>query len=404
VRKKRLGSNGPFLFKQRVTFMTLCPLCKSASIRSFLQRHSVPVHQNLVMHDQPSAVNIKKGDLDLMHCTSCDFVFNQSFDANKLSYGSAYDNTQENSSVFNTHITSLATDLIQNKGVKKARIVEVGCGKGGFLKLLVRDPEFQNSGYGYDPTYIGEMSLFEGRLKFEKCFYDERAKDLEIDVVVCRHVIEHIERPVDFLQLIKRTLVNSPHARLFFETPCLEWILKNQVIWDFFYEHCSYFTTSSLSGAFERAGFQVESVGHVFGGQYLWLEASLGAEKKNFASASPLISSMIEEYKKAETHLKSHFESELKQMSATAKVALWGAGAKGVTFANLIDPKREWIDCIIDINPNKQNFFLPGSGHPIVSYASAAKRGVKKAIVMNLNYKDESKRMLADAGIDIELI
>src|SRR5207237_10067808 len=64
-------------------------------------------------------------------------------------------------------------------------------------------------------------------------------------------------------------------ARIFFEWPCIEWILANLVLLDFFYDHCSYFSAASLSTAFQVAGFEVQSVTHVFEGQYLWLEATL---------------------------------------------------------------------------------------------------------------------------------
>jgi len=43
----------------------------------------------------------------------------------------------------------------------------------------------------------------------------------------------------------------------------------------FFYEHCSYFSSDSLIAAFEISGFHIERVQHAFGGQYLWLEASV---------------------------------------------------------------------------------------------------------------------------------
>ena len=51
------------------------------------------------------------------------------------------------------------------------------------------------------------------------------------------------------------------------------------MIWDFFYEHCSYFNAQSLQTAFEVAGFHVKRVAHVFGEQYVWLEATLATDK-----------------------------------------------------------------------------------------------------------------------------
>src|SRR5437764_687990 len=64
-------------------------------------------------------------------------------------------------------------------------------------------------------------------------------------------------------------------GRVYFETPDVTWILRNQVIWDFFYEHCSLFAPGSLSTAFAAAGFRVSAVRRVFCDQYLWIEASV---------------------------------------------------------------------------------------------------------------------------------
>lgn len=85
-------------------------------------------------------------------------------------------------------------------------------------------------------------------------------------------------------------------------------------------------------------------------------------------------------------------------------VALWGAGAKGVTFANLIDQSRELIDCVVDLNPAKQGHYLPGTSHPIVSYEALESRGVSTAILMNPNYRRENLARLQAVKSDVRLI
>jgi len=85
-------------------------------------------------------------------------------------------------------------------------------------------------------------------------------------------------------------------------------------------------------------------------------------------------------------------------------LAIWGAGAKGVTFVNLIDPKREYIDCIIDVNVNKQGKFLPGTGHPIINYKEIPSKKINKVILMNPNYYDEIVNLLKESKIEIDII
>ena len=381
-----------------------CPNCHSSSVTAFLKRDRVPVHQNLVVNEQKFAVEIIRGDLDLLVCEECGFIFNEAFEPSKLSYDKSYDNTQTYSPSFNEYVENLAHYLIFEKAVQNCQIVEVGCGKGLFLRKLVEVDEAGNIGYGFDPSYVGPETDFEGRLKFEKRYYDANCADIPADVVVCRHVIEHVPEPVNLLRTIGQALVNSPHARVFFETPCVEWILQNQVFWDFFYEHCSYFTANSMTTAFEASGFRVESVHHVFGGQYLWLEATLADENLAVTKQPGSIGHLAKQFVASEAELKKFWLERLRELTLKGKVAIWGAGAKGVTFANSIDPECRWITCVVDLNPQKQGHYLPGTGHPIVSPQELVDYQVKVAILMNPNYRDENLALLDELNIDIDLV
>ena len=44
--------------------------------------------------------------------------------------------------------------------------------------------------------------------------------------------------------------------------------------------------------------------------------------------------------------------------SNSGSFAVWGAGAKGSTFLNLLDKERKAVKYVIDINPAKQNKFI----------------------------------------------
>ena len=86
------------------------------------------------------------------------------------------------------------------------------------------------------------------------------------------------------------------------------------------------------------------------------------------------------------------------------KVALWGAGAKGVTFALLVDPENFLIDHAIDINPEKQDLYLAGSGLHVLSPLRSTDRAPKTIFVMNSNYLGEIQQIASDAGLEARLI
>ena len=376
-----------------------CPICRTHSAELFLRRDTVPVHQNVLFEKREQALNIARGMLSIVICYHCGFVFNVDFDGSLLSYDEKYENTQSYSPVFEKYLDDSIDYLVNKKGAKNCRIIEVGCGKGYFLRKLVE--QGGNSGIGFDPSYIGPLELLDGKLRFNRGFYDEGSVDLVADIIICRHVIEHIANPLDMLGTIRLALANSPQAQVFFETPDVEWILKNQVVWDFFYEHCSYFSRPSIRLAFEKSGFLIDEIKNIFGGQYFWVEARPISEPNILAlkDVEPL-TRLAKDFEKANNKLVARWRAQLIKIKQNGKIAVWGAGAKGVTFANLFDPKQEMISCIIDVNPQKQNKYLPGTGHPIVNYEELIQRDIRTIIILNPNYRPEIEDLLKKSKIN----
>ncbi|MCA9035137.1 MAG: methyltransferase domain-containing protein [Planctomycetaceae bacterium] len=388
--------------------MTECPVCLSPETSVFLQRGAVPVHQNLLFESSASARSMQRGQLQMSVCSRCSFVFNSAFDASLLSYGDLYDNSQNHSPAFDDHVNGLIKRLVSDRGVHDCTVVEVGCGKGEFLRKLAADPSLGIVAHGFDPAYLGPLELFDGRLRFHQTFYTAEAAQTAADVIVSRHVIEHISRPRDLLSNIRSALESSPHAHVFFETPCVEWILKNQVAWDFFYEHCSLFTTTSLSRLFEECGFEVLGVDHVFNGQYQWLEArsceSMPDASDRHTHHAESIRRLAEEFGQSDLERNAQWSCQVADLKSRGNAALWGAGAKGVTFANLIDPDAVVFDSVVDVNPNKQGRYLAGTGHPIVAPEQLQSRGVKTVFVLNPNYSDEIRAQLESLNATIDVV
>lgn len=384
--------------------MTACPVCHTTDLLHFLTMENVPVHQNMIFKSPEAARAIPKGNLDMAACKTCSFVFNAVFDENKTSYDQSYDNTQCHSAHFNAYLDGLVKMLVEDKGAKNTMIVEVGCGKGDFVKKLVDYPGANNKGYGFDPTYVGPDIERGGKIIFEKRFYDESCAAIDAGIVVCRHVIEHVAKPRDLIRAVAGGLKNSPKARVFFETPDVSWIFKNQVIWDFFYEHCSIFTPASIAYAFEAEGFAMTGVGTVFEGQYLWAESTPAKSKApHKPTPAPGFIESVEAYK---THYQDHLsklKAKLKTLKTKGPVALWGAGAKGVTVCNIADQDTSLIDAIIDMNPNKQGGFIAGTGHSIVGPDDIKARGIRSALVMNPNYRGEIEALLQSKNIQLDL-
>lgn len=384
---------------------TVCPLCSSIAVTPFLLREHVPVLTNLLLEHQDAARHIRRGTIHLAVCEQCGFIFNRAFDSAAL-YNDRYDNSQAYAPSFVQYLDERIRQVLLAKPLQDGCVVEVGCGDGFFLRRLI-EAGVGITGYGFDPSYRGSLSMLDGRLHFQSCYYDERCCEIPADLLVCRHVIEHIPQPLPFLAMIRRTLAHSPHARAFFETPTIEWILQNQVIWDIYYEHCSYFAPHTITLALELAGFRVERIEHTFGGQYLWVEATVCQSEQqpaNLVMQSGSLPVLAAQFERAEHLCTAYWQSTIQTLRQEGPVALLGAAGKGVTLANLIDPMGALISCIVDVNPQKQHKYLPGTGHPIVPYEELQTRGIASALLLNPNYYEDAVTLLEAHHISVRLV
>lgn len=378
-----------------------CPVCDGRRLSEFLRRGGVPVHQHVVCASAAEGRAVPRGDLAMTICGTCGFVFNAAFDPAKIRYDGEYENTQIHSPCFAAYLGDLARRLAGD-GCRR-HVVEIGCGDGAFLRLLADNTSI--SGVGVDPSYRGRESDCDGRLRFERRRYEDGiVSGPPADLAICRHVIEHTPDPLRLLRAIRAGLDETRAPRVYLETPRLDWMLEHQVIWDWFYEHCSLFSAGSLRAAAMRAGLEFTAVHHAFGGQYLAVEATPRPEAAAPAvdTAGPL--ALAHAFGAAFEANRTAWCTRLRTLAARGPVAVWGAGAKGATFVNLVDAGACTIDCVIDLNPNKQGRFIGGTGHPIVAVETLRARDVRTVILMNPNYRAESESILAREGLTPDVI
>jgi len=386
-----------------------CPVCNQDRLQlPLVQIEAVPVFCNVLLSDRQGAVNVPLGDIHLFYCECCGHVYNGAFDPSKLDYGPAYENSLHFSANFQTYAETLAARLVAKYELKGKTVIEIGCGKGDFLRLMCRQGVGRS--IGFDPSY--EETRASGldcrHFSVVREYYSEKYSDIDADMVVCRHVLEHIESPAIFLRTIHKTIGDRPNTLVFFEVPNVMYTLKDLGIWDLIYEHCGYFTSQSLIYLFNAAGFVPVSARSNFGGQYLCIEA-YPERKDNVAleiyQEEPL---QISRYAKnfANQHRKKveEWQRKLESMQGRGKkTVVWGGGSKGVTFLNLMRSHAE-IDYIVDINPHKQGLYVPLTGQRIISPDALADYQPDVVIAMNPQYMDEIRKSLADLDIRSDLI
>lgn len=355
--------------------MIKCPLTGSENTQVIYQQQAVPLIQNKVYPTKAEAENAPCIDVTLAQSLDNGFVFSANFDDSIIDYDAHYQNEQSNSPYFQKHLNNVIEIMQENKTLD-GKVVEIGCGKAFFMDMLLA------KGYdiiGFDPTYEGDSP------KVIKDFFSDKYSGIEASFIILRHTLEHIPNPLQFINTV--AAANNYKGKIYIEVPTFEWIMKHNAIEDIFYEHCNYFTLDTLQMLF------TESVaGHIFNGQYIYVIADLDKVKKDIEKK--YITPYIAKFKERLTG----YDALLANAGATA---IWGVGAKGSTFLNLLDKKAEKVKCAIDINPKKQHRYVGGTGHYIIKPEELKEYGIVNIIVMNENYIDEIRPVTDPLNINL---
>lgn len=354
---------------------------ESPSLRELYLQAGFPVFQNRMYETVEEAVGCPKGDIRLVEDSETGLIYNALFRTELMVYDVHYQNEQAFSPMFQSHLNAVAEAIERNIG--RNDLIEVGCGKGYFLELLL------NKGFnvtGFDPTYEGNNSRIQRR-------YFAPGVMKPANGLILRHVLEHIQNPLEFLEQLK--IANGGQGRIYIEVPCFDWICQRRAWFDIFYEHVNYFRLSDFGRLFDV----IIDSGKCFGGQYLYVVAelsSLGKPKIDLQDRVNFPSDFL-------SRLRSKEQSNSKHL-----VCIWGGASKGVIFSLLRKRVGLPVDIVIDINPAKQGQYLPGTGLQVQS-PDMALRGFPiggPIYVMNTNYMNEIREMTSDKyqliGVDHE--
>ena len=243
-------------------------------MRLFHEIKSIPVNSVMNCLSPEDARAFPRGDLALGFCRECGFIWNTCFDPAVVRYSSACEESQGSSPTFSAFAKSLAQYLVDKYKLNGKRIVEIGCGKGEFLKYICHLG--LNHGVGIDPAYVPGRNYeqeAENNVDFIQDYYSEKYSTYQGDMICCRMTLEHISDPADLIATIRRSVGGRVDTIVFFQVPDVTRILEMCAFEDIYYEHCSYFSPGSLARLFQRHGFEIIDLQTVFDDQYVLLEA-----------------------------------------------------------------------------------------------------------------------------------
>ncbi len=361
-----------------------------------LELPHVPVFCNVLWPPRADARSALGGDIALVHQHRTDLIGNVAHDPAKTAYSPVYENSLHHSPTFQKYAEGLATRLIEHAKLDGGRVLEIGPGDGDFLELLTTGSG--STGTGFDPSHdpsrvrehAGDWEIVAEAFPL--------GQPVEADLIVSRHVLEHIEDPETFLTGLRASLTDT-NVLVYLEVPDATYMLETPAVWDVIYEHCWYYTEAAMVGLMERCGFEVTESGRSFGDQYLWVEARPGEAVVRDVPRTAALDGFGDRCREEI----DEWDRRLAGLPDDAVVALWGVGSKGVTFLNVV-PSADRVSHTVDLNPHKHGHFVPISGQEVLAPESIPAAGVTHVVTLNPMYVDEVRSALADLGVDAEVL
>lgn len=329
---------------------------------------------------------------------NCGHVYNETFDYKNVPYSEKPNlmfNHGSSWSGFLNEIREIILEHIPENPV----IVEVGYGDGGFISALAKE---RPSGryVGFDPhgaTPRNTAVEFRAEL-FEPM---RHLAELKPDLIISRHVLEHLVNPLGFLQQMSFCSSNLGISPLvFLEVPCIDSAISSRRTVDFYYEHSSQFTTQSFSRMLSLASQTVHEIGHGYKGEVVFGFAQLGVSDTALDYANQAYDFHVD----TQAGLNS-IRDELAQLHTENKtIAIWGGTGKSAAFMCRYDVDAKRFPLVVDSDREKVGTFVPGTGQEIQFRDCLIEQKVDVVIIPPQWRAADIMTEMAQAKIEIDLV
>ena len=355
-------------------------------------RHKLPDQPLFTLEGAPaSAQNIPEAsqvkedqgmDLELYQCSFCGLV---QFACDPVNY---YRDVIR-AGGFSTTMTELRRSqyrhLIEAYHLEGKKFLEVGCGRGEFIKVLT---EFPVQVFGMEhKEELAETAGKDGLNVWQE-FPETREQIFQngpYDVFLSFNFLEHQPDPDVMLGAIWNNLTEGGMGLV--TVPALEYILDHGSYYELIRDHLAYYSFGTLRGLLERNGFEVleeEMINRDTISMIVRKTEKLGKEcDRNQETVS--LDVLVEGQKTVLAEME-HLAARLKQEGQT--LALWGASHQGFTLA-ATTALRESACYIIDSAPFKQGRFAPASHLPIIGPDGYEAHPVDAVLIVAPGYTDE---------------
>ena len=303
---------------------------------------------------------------------------------------------------------------MQEHHIHGRRIVEVGCGRGEFLRMwqnLAEDPEGAAAlardqardplsgqpnaaplhlvGLEHKPSLVEEANavadkkyrVYEGSATGDVCYPEG-----PFDAFVQFNFLEHQPDPCDMLRNIWHNL--KPQALGLITVPSFEYILRYNGYYELLRDHIANYTEFTLQKLLQDCGFELLSMDLVNRDTIEAIVRKADPDELSelhYSGRLIDVSALRDSYDRLSASVNAHID-HLSESHRT--MAIWGASHQGFTLAATTKLGGR-VEYIIDSAPFKQGRFSPASHIPIVAPDYAVAHPVDEILIVAPGYTDE---------------
>lgn len=379
-----------------------CRVCQNKLSISFIDLGKNPV-SNHYLKSIKDFGDEKKYPLHAKYCGSCGLVqlaedIKPEILFRDYAYFSSY------SSSWLKHSKNFAEDIIKDlKLTKNDFVVEIASNDGYLLKNFL---PYHIKVLGVEPSStVAKVAKNIGIETLEKFFNFNVAIDIansygKAKLVIANNVLAHTPDPLSMVKGLKELIKNDGVISI--EFPHILNLIKDLQFDTVYHEHYSYYSLHSMENLLKLADLKVIDVIKIptHGGSLRVLASHINS---NFLQKDRLTKIRDEEkkegilndniylnFKEKVSKIKNNFISKIIEIKSRGKkIAAYGAAAKGNTFLNFCEINNKQIDYVCDLNPHKQNKYLPGTKIPILSPSKLSELKPDYIVILPWNLKDE---------------
>ena len=275
--------------------------------------------------------------------------------------------------------------LIETYNLQGKKILEIGSGRGGFLRTLKEMTEYDVRGYGieYNKEFVDYSVNVEGVNVVWGNPEDETTVlgDAPFDAFTSFAYPARLIDPNAMMRLAYKNLKEDGIG--FIQVPSMEHLLKFGGFYDLTRDHMSYFDKNTLHFLCQRNGFNVIEQGEAAD---IYITATIRKRKPTDVSRI--------EYD-AENISKKVKEFVNNKLDQGKTLAVWCAGHFAFTVLS-VTGLGKYISYIIDNAKFKQNHFSPASHVPIYGPEHFKKAPVDIILILGPLYLEELVREIRE--------